>query len=120
MRISDWSSDVCSSDLWWKRYSLFIYAAAAMVVIRVAGYQGWRAYDLKLRGERSDSYAEALRLAEAGDTGGARAVLAALRSPSDGGYSMLAALIASTIAAEASATEAAQQTWPALAEDGTG
>src|SRR3546814_20888885 len=106
MRISDWSSDVCSSDLWWKRYSLFIYAAAAMVVIGVAGYQGWRAYDLKLRGEQSDSYAEALRLAEAGDTGEARAVLAALSDPSDGGYAMLAALSEANLAAAAGDTAA--------------
>mgnify|MGYP006203302045 CR=1 FL=1 len=41
---------------WWKKYSLYIYATAAVVVIGVAGYQGWRAYDLKLRGERSDAY----------------------------------------------------------------
>src|SRR3546814_20491226 len=85
---------------WWKRYSLFIYAAAAMVVIGVAGYQGWRAYDLKLRGEQSDSYAEALRLAEAGDTGEARAVLAPLSDPSDGGYAMLAAPSEANPAAE--------------------
>ncbi|HEY9539508.1 MAG TPA: tetratricopeptide repeat protein, partial [Kiloniellaceae bacterium] len=103
---------------WWKRYSLFIYAAAAMVVIGVAGYQGWRAYDLKLRGEQSDSYAEALRLAEAGDTGEARAVLAALSDPSDGGYAMLAALSEANLAAEAGDTAAAEEIWQALADSG--
>jgi len=103
---------------WWKRNSLFIYAAAAAVVIGVAGYQGWRAYDLKLRGEQSDSYAEALQLAEAGDTEKARQALAALSDPSGSGYPLLAALSQATLAAQAGDTAAAEQIWQALADNG--
>lgn len=103
---------------WWKRYSLFIYAAAAVVVIGVAGYQGWRAYDLKLRGERSDSYAQALTLAAEGDSERARQTLAALSDPAGRGYQLLAAFSQANLAAEADDSAAAEQIWQALAENG--
>lgn len=103
---------------WWKRYSLFIYAAAAIVVIGVAGYQGWRAYDLKLRGERSDAYAEALALAAEGDSQRAREALAALSDPTGGGYQLLAALSQANLAVEAGDAAAAEQIWQELSENG--
>lgn len=106
---------------WWKKYSLFIYAAAAVVVIGVAGYQGWRAYDLKLRGERSDAYAGALASAAAGDPEEARRALAALSDPSGSGYGLLAALSEANLAVEAGDLERAEAIWRALAQnDGAG
>jgi hypothetical protein len=103
---------------WWKRNSLYIYAAAAVVVIGVAGYQGWRAYDENLRAEQSDSYAEALRLVGSGETERARQSLAALADPTDDGYALLAALTQARLAAEADDTAAAEEIWQALAENG--
>lgn len=103
---------------WWKRYSLFIYATAALVVLGVAGYQGWRAYDQKQRAEQSDSYAAALELAASGDTAGARQALAALGDPSGSGYSLLAALAQARLAAEAGDTAAAEEIWAAVADNG--
>lgn len=100
---------------WWKRYSLFIYGAAAVVVLGVAGYQGWRAYDLNQRSEQSDSYAAALQLARSGDSEQAREALAALSDPSGDGYALLAALSQASLAAEAGDTAAAQEIWQAVA-----
>lgn len=104
---------------WWKRYSLFIYAAAAVIVIGVAGYKGWQAYDEKLRGERSDSYAEALALIESGDSEQARQMLSALSNPSGDGYPLLAALTEARLAAEAGDEETATQIWQQIASDGS-
>jgi hypothetical protein len=104
---------------WWKRYSLFIYAAAAIVVIGVAGYKGWQTYDEKLRGERSDIYAEALALIDGGDEEKARQMLAALSDPTGDGYPLLAALTQARLAAEAGDTAAAEQIWQRLANDGS-
>ncbi|MEO3429624.1 tetratricopeptide repeat protein [Pelagibius sp. CAU 1746] len=103
---------------WWKRYSLFIYAAAVVVVLGVAGYKGWQAYDQKLRGERSNSYAEALALIDGGDEAKARQVLAALSDPAGDGYALLAALTEAQLAAE-SDDAAAGQIWQRLASEGT-
>ncbi|HMA14087.1 MAG: tetratricopeptide repeat protein [Bacteroidota bacterium] len=106
---------------WWKKYSLFIYAAAAVVVVGVAGYQGWRSYDLKLRGERSDAYAGALAAAAGGDAEEARRALAALSDPAGSGYGLLAALSEANLAVEAGDLEKADAIWRALAQnDGAG
>lgn len=103
---------------WWKRYSLFIYAAAAIVVIGVAGYKGWQSYDQKLRGERSDSYAEALALIDGGEQDKARQMLAAMSDPTSDGYPLLAALTEARLAAENGDEAAAEAIWQKLASDG--
>jgi len=100
---------------WWKRNSLYIYTAAAVVVIGVAGYQGWRAYDLKLRGERSDSYAEALQLIATGDKDKGRQMLEALSDPGGTGYDLMATLSEANLAAEAGDTATADRLWRAVA-----
>ncbi|MEQ8357102.1 MAG: tetratricopeptide repeat protein [Kiloniellaceae bacterium] len=102
---------------WWKRNSLFIYAVAAVVVIGVAGYQGWRSYDLNQRGARSDSYAAAAQQLEAGDSAGARNALRALSDPSGSGYELLAALTEARLAAEAGDSEAATRIWQQIASE---
>jgi hypothetical protein len=104
---------------WWKRNSLFIYAAAAAVVIGVAGYQGWRAYDEKLRGEQSDSYAAALQLIDSGDQARAREALQALSNPGGSGYPLLAALSEANLAAETGDMATAERIWGELAQNGS-
>jgi len=103
---------------WWKRYSIYIYAAAAIIVIGIAGYKGWQTYDEKLRGERSDSYAEALALMDGGNPDGARQRLSALSDPTGDGYPLLAALTEAQLAAEAGDTAAAEAIWQRLADEG--
>ncbi len=102
---------------WWKKYSLYIYAVAAAVVIAVAGYQGWRSYDLKLRGERAESYAAAIALLEAGNESQARAALQALADPAGSGYPLMAALTEARLAAEAGDLETANRIWQQIASD---
>ena len=102
---------------WWKRYSLYIYAAAAAVVIGVAGYQGWRAYDVNLRSQQSDSYAAALQLAESGDIARAREALGEFSDPTGGGYELLGALTEARLAAEAGDMARAEEIWQGLAEN---
>lgn len=104
---------------WWKKNSLFIYAAAAVVVIGVAGYQGWRAYDEKLRGERSDAYAQALSLVENGQAPQARQALTALSDPGGGGYQLLAAFTEAGLAAREGDMAEAQRIWGALDDNGS-
>jgi len=103
---------------WWKRYSIYIYVGAAVVVIATAGYQGWRSYDLKLRGQQADAYAEATALAQSGDTAQARAELEALSDPSGTGYPLMAALKQAQLAAEAGDTATAERVWGELAAGG--
>lgn len=104
---------------WWKRYSLYIYLVAAVVVLGTAGYQGWRAYDEKLRGEQSDAYSAALALIEDGNEAAGRQALRALSDPSGSGYALLAALTEAHLAAEAGDMAAAQDIWNQLAQNGS-
>jgi hypothetical protein len=102
---------------WWKRNSLYVYAVAAAVVIGVAGYQGWRTYDLKLRGERAEAYAAAMQQLESGEEARARDALAALSDPAASGYPLLAALTRARLAAEAGDTGTAVRLWQEIARD---
>lgn len=104
---------------WWKRYGRYVIGAAVAVVVVVAGYKGWQAYDEKLRGERSDAYAEALALIDNGDEARAREALAALSDPTGDGYPLLAALTQARLAAEAGDEAAAEQIWQNLATGGS-
>jgi len=104
---------------WWKRYSLYIYLVAAVVVLGTAGYQGWRAYDEKLRGEQSDAYSAALALIEDGNEAEGRQALRALSDPGGSGYALLAALTEAHLAAEAGEMAAAQDIWNQLAQNGS-
>lgn len=104
---------------WWKRYSLFIYIAAAVVVLGTAGYQGWRAYDEKLRGEQSDSYATALALIAEGNEADGRRALGALSDPTAGGYALLSALTEARLAAEAGDMATAERIWARLSAEGS-
>lgn len=103
---------------WWKRYSIYVYTGAAVVVIATAGYQGWRSYDLKLRGQQADAYAEATALAQSGDVAQAQAELEALSDPAGTGYPLLAALTQAQLAAEAGDTATAERVWSELAAGG--
>ena len=105
--------------VWWKRYGRYVIGAAVAVVVVVAGYKGWQAYDEKLRGERSDAYAEALALIDSGDEARAREALAALSDPAADGYPLLAALTQARLAAEAGDEAAAEQIWQSLASGGS-
>lgn len=104
---------------WWKRYSIYIYAVALLVIVGTAGYQGWRAYDEKLRGEQSDSYAEALQALSGGDKQKAVAELKALSDPSGTGYRLLAALTLAQVYAQDGDMAAADQIWQRLSDNGS-
>ena len=102
---------------WWKRNSLYIYATALVVIVGTAGYQGWRAYDENLRGQQSDSYAEALQLIGDGEEDKAKAVLAALSDPGGKGYQLLAVLAEAYLAAKNGDEARARELWLQLSDE---
>jgi hypothetical protein len=102
---------------WWKRNSLYIYAVALVVIVGTAGYQGWRSYDEKLRGQQSDSYAAAVQLIEDGEEARAREALSALSDPSGKGYQLLSVLAEAYLAAKNGDEATARQLWQQLADE---
>ena len=101
----------------WKRYGKGILALVLVVVLGVAGFQGWRTYDLQQRQAQSDQFAAALSTAQDGDTGAAIAALSELSDPSGGGYTGLAALERARLLADAGDVEGAVAIWDRVAAD---
>ncbi len=73
----------------WKRYGAYVIAAAAALVIGVAGFQAWRSYDIKTRVANSEAYTLAERLIRQGKPDEAAAAFAALAVDARGGYALL-------------------------------
>jgi len=74
----------------WKKYGTYIIAAAALLVLAVAGYQAWVRYDLAQRQVISDRYRAASQAAEAGNAAQAATDFATLAKDAPAGYATLA------------------------------
>jgi len=75
----------------WKKYGNTIIGAALTIVLIVAGYQGWKAYDLSSRQGMSEQFVAASTLAGQKKFDEAKLAFAALASEG-GGYGLLARL----------------------------
>jgi hypothetical protein len=74
----------------WKKYGNYIMAAAAVLVLAVAGYQAWQRYDLSQRQKISDRYRAASQSAQTGNAPKAEADFSALVKDAPSGYATLA------------------------------
>ncbi len=74
----------------WKSYGSYIIGAALALVISVAGYQGWRAYDLKTRQADGEKFALAMGLPQGAKSDKARQAFLDLAAKAGSGYAMLA------------------------------
>jgi hypothetical protein len=74
----------------WKQYGNYIMAAAAVLVLAVAGYQAWKNYDLTQRQKTSDQYRAASQSAQTGNATKAETDFSALVKTAPQGYATLA------------------------------
>jgi hypothetical protein len=100
----------------WKKYGPYFLGLAAMVVLAVAGVQGWRAYDLDQRGQLSDRYGAALDLARDGDAAAGLDAMIDMSDASSGGYAGLAAFEEARLRVDSGDTAGAIQVWERIAE----
>ena len=73
----------------WKKYGNYAIAAAALIVIAVAGYQLWQAWDRSQREEASREFHAAEQLADAGRLAEAEDAFAKLAKDGPDGYATL-------------------------------
>jgi len=98
------------ATLLWKKYGNTFIAAVVAVVIAVAGFEGWKAYDTSQREELSGKYTGAIELAESGNFDGAQKAFQTLASEGAQGYGTLARLQeAALLAKQGKKQEAANQ-----------
>ena len=74
----------------WKRFGSYIIGVAVLIVVIVAGYQGWKQYDLSNRTAQGDSFYSATLLAKSGNIENAIQAFGQLSKESTAGYSTLA------------------------------
>ena len=74
----------------WKRYGNYAVGAVLALVLSVAGYQGWRVYDIATRQSDGERFAAALKLADDKQTQAAVEAFAGLAADATAGYALLA------------------------------
>lgn len=92
----------------WSQYGKLVIGAAVALVVGVAGYKGWQAYDISHRGELAEQFSAAVVAELDGDLAKAHEAFSALGAEASGGYAVLARFrAASTLAQQGDRTGAA-------------
>lgn len=75
----------------WKKYGNALIGMAVLLVVAVAGYKGWQAWDKNRHEAAATQFLNAIGQAETGKQEDALTALAALKADAPGGYALLAA-----------------------------
>lgn len=100
----------------WKKYGNYVIAAAVLLVLAVAGYQGWRHWDLQTRQEQSVKFANALTLSADKPQDAVQAF--AHIGKDGGGYGLLARFQEAALTARNGDLAGAVAAYEAIAGDG--
>jgi len=103
----------------WKKYGNYVVAFAVLLVVGVAGYQGWRSWDLKTRTEQSDRFLAALDLRADGNLEAARKAFADLAGDAGKGYATLARFQEAAVLDSMGDRKGALAAYGALSADGS-
>jgi hypothetical protein len=76
----------------WKEYGDYVIAAAAFLIIAVAGWQLWRTYEQREQLRASAQYAAAMQLLQSGQSPAAAQAFGKLAGDAPGGYAKAARL----------------------------
>jgi len=101
----------------WQRYQNYVYAAAVLVVLGVAGYEYWQQRQHAARAAEGARFAAAMDQIDRGDLAGADQALAALARDAGGGYATLARLYDADVLAKKGNVDAALKLYDAIAAD---
>lgn len=99
----------------WKRYGNLVVGAALAVVLVVAGYQGWRGWQAKLRQEDSSLFAAAQEMLAKGDKRGGLDLLVKLGTEGHAGLAVAARAMRAEVLAASGDTGLAVAAWEEIA-----
>lgn len=102
----------------WKRYGLWIIAAAVAIVAGTAGVRGYQYWVDSQANASGDAFLQAMTLANEGKSDEALTALADLEKDGYGSYPVLARMRAATVLAEKGDFAAAVEGFDAVATDG--
>lgn len=106
--------------LLWKRFGGYIMGVAVLIVVIVAGYQGWKQYDLSTRGGEGENFHAAQQLARSGDVDGALQAFAQLSVDAASGYGVLAQFQQAALMSVKGDASGAAQLYQRIARDNAG
>lgn len=101
----------------WHAYGKYIIGIAIAVVVVVASYQGWQAYDRSVRLASTDSLISASSLIDQGQTQAAQDSLAKLEKDGPAGIKLLAELRSAGLTAASGDHAAAAAAYDKIADD---
>ncbi|WNK01517.1 tetratricopeptide repeat protein [Thalassospiraceae bacterium LMO-JJ14] len=101
----------------WQAYGKYVIGVAVAVVVVVAGYQGWRAYDRSVRQESTDRLIGAATLAQEGQTESAIDSLAKLEKDGLGKIEVLVKLRHAALIAKSGDAQKAADLYAGIAAD---
>lgn len=101
----------------WAVYGKYVIGIVVAVVITVAGYQGWQAYDASRKQDATDTLLGAATLAQNGDNAAATDILSKLESDAPSGVAMLAKMRKAGLQAETGDAAAAADLYATVAAD---
>ncbi len=101
----------------WAKYGNYAIAVAILLVVGVAGYQGWRSYDHDQRASESAVFSAALRTADRDKAPEAVTALTKLAETGTAGYALLSKLDQAGLKARAGDKKEAADAYLAVASD---
>jgi len=104
----------------WKRYGNYLVGAALVIIAIVAGYQGWKSYDISTRTSEGNRFTNAMQLAQSGDTAGALSAMTALAGDASSGYAVLAQFQQAAMLSKQGDAASAAQLYQQIARDNVG
>lgn len=98
----------------WQKYGVYVIGFAVVVVLSVAGYQGWTSYQQSARSEASDRYVSLMETLQSNEEAGLDELFA-FADPEGDGYELLVAFEEAAVRARRNDLEGASEIWRRIA-----
>ena len=102
----------------WRAYGKHVIAATVLLVVAVAGFQGWKAYDFSTREADGKRFSKAQAMVQTGQREAALQAFADIAADGRAGYALLARFQQARLLARASDAAGAAAAYRALSGDG--
>ncbi len=104
----------------WQRYGGYVVGLALVIVIIVAGYQGWKQYDISTRSSEGEQFHTALQLLRSGSDAQAITAMRTLAGEASTGYGMLAQFQEAALLAKQGDAASAASIYKQIARENSG
>ena len=102
----------------WRAYGKHVIAVTILLVVAVAGFQGWKAYDISTREADGQRFSKAQAMVQTGQREAALQAFADIAADGRAGYALLARFQQARLLARASDAAGAAAAYRALSGDG--